>query len=100
MKISFSLVFLVIASLLGHAPLSLAVTPQEYGVVIDKQFALGWVLAECQAYRDNMIPASRLSNTFSRIGLDQEMSDSAKFEIFQTVQMFPKCADVFSLWAK
>ena len=100
MKKSFSLVFFVTAALLGHALPSLAETAQEYGVLIDKQFALGWVLAECEAYRDNMIPASRLSNTFSRIGLDQEMSDSAKFEIFQTVQQFPKCADVFSQWAK
>ncbi len=100
MKKSFSFVFFVTAVLLGHALPSLAETAQEYGVIIDKQFALGWVLAECEAYRANMIPASRLSNTFSRIGLDQEMSDSAKFEIFQTVQQFPKCAVVFSQWSK
>jgi len=100
MKKIFCLVFFVTSALLGRASSSLAETLQGYGVVIDKQFALGWVLAECQAYRDNMIPASRLSNTFSRIGLDQELSDSEKFEIFQTVQAFSKCADVFSQWAK
>ena len=100
MRKSFSLVFFVTAALLGHAPPSLAETAQEYEVIIDKQFFLGFVLAECAAYRANFLPASRLSNTFSKIGLNQNISDSEKFEIFETVQQFPKCADVFSQWAK
>lgn len=100
MRKSFSLVFFVTAALLGHAPPSLAETTQEYEVIIDKQFFLGFVLAECAAYRANFLPASRLSNTFSKIGLNQNISDSEKFEIFETVQQLPKCADVFSQWAK
>ena len=100
MKKSFSLVFFIATALLQYIPPSLSETPESYGVTLDKQFMLGWVLAECQAYRDSLIPASRLSKTFTRIGLDREISDVSKAEIFQTVQEFPECAEVFSQWAK
>ena len=100
MKRETTLAAFIIAVLLdGFSPL-FAATPQGYGVLIDRQFVLGWVLAECNLYRENMIPASRLSNTFSKIGLDRHLSDATKFEIFQIVQEFHKCAEVFHQWSK
>ena len=62
---------------------------------------LGWAAAECNLYEQGKIATPIINSTFTRIGRDRDLSDSAKSSIYTFIERseeFSKCQRAFENW--